>query len=95
MAQLMSDWFWGGAALIVGFLTGLFYFGGLWWTVERVGAAQSPGLLLLASFTVRTAVAILAFYLIMGGEWTRLLIALAGFFIARYILIRRYGIKIK
>jgi F1F0 ATPase subunit 2 len=87
----MIEWLWAGASLTVGFLIGLFYFGGLWWTVERVNAAQSPGLLLLASFTVRTAVAIFAFYLIMGGEWTRLLIALAGFFIARYILIRRYG----
>lgn len=87
----MIEWFWGGAALIAGFLTGLFYFGGLWWTVGRVNAAQSPGLLLLASFMVRTAVAIFAFYLIMGGEWPRLLIALAGFFIGRYVLIRRYG----
>ncbi len=66
-----------------GMLTGLFYFGGLWLTVRRLVSARRPALLMLASFAVRTAIALVVFYLIMNGSWLRLVVALAGFLVMR------------
>ena len=75
--------FLGGAGL------GIFYFLGLWWTVQKLLSARSPALLSLGSFAVRTAVVLTGFYFIMGGQWERLLACLIGFVAARVALIRR------
>ncbi|GIW83184.1 MAG: hypothetical protein KatS3mg105_4991 [Gemmatales bacterium] len=72
-----------GAAL------GLFYFGGLWWTVRRIAHAQHPAGLLLASFVLRTLIVLIGFYFVMSGHWERLLACLAGFVMTRIVLIRR------
>jgi F1F0 ATPase subunit 2 len=80
-------------AFLVGGGLSAFYFGGLWVTVRSLPDAKRPVLVSLASFFIRTAVVILGFYLIMGGPWERLLIALVGFVIMREILVRRLGKK--
>lgn len=69
-----------------GMLTGVFYFGGLWLTVRRLIPARRPALLMLASFTVRTAIALALFYVIMNGSRLRLVVALAGFLVIRQAL---------
>jgi len=76
-------------ALLFGTVIGLFYFMGLWWTVQRVPERRSPGLWMAASYIIRTAITILAFYLVMGGQWQRLLASLLGFVMIRMILVRR------
>jgi F1F0 ATPase subunit 2 len=76
-------------AFFVGLGIGLFYFGGLWWTVTRLPNAQRPGLLTMGSFLVRLFVSLFCFYLVMDRRWERLLISLLGFLIARAILVRR------
>ena len=43
-------------ALICGAGLGLFYYGGLWWTVRRLQTAQQPGLLFATSFLVRDGI---------------------------------------
>ena len=75
--------FLGGAGL------GVFYFAGLWWTVQKLASTQSPALLSLGSFAVRTAVVLTGFYFIMGGQWERLMACLVGFVAARIVLLRR------
>lgn len=72
--------------LAAGMLTGIFYFGGLWLTVRRVISARRPALLMLASFAVRTGIALTLFYFIMAGSWLRLVVSMAGFLIMRQIL---------
>jgi F1F0 ATPase subunit 2 len=76
-------------ALITGFAMGMFYFGSLWWTVRRLPKARRAGLFALGSLLVRTAAVLLVFYLVMGGRWERLLACLAGFIVARIVLVRR------
>ena len=76
-------------AFFVGLGIGLFYFGGLWWTVLRLPAAERRGLWAMGSFLVRTFVSLFGFYLVMDGRWERLLVSLLGFLIARAILVRR------
>jgi F1F0 ATPase subunit 2 len=50
-------------ALLAGVALGLFYFGGLWLTVQRVTTSQRPELLALGSFVLRMAVTLAGFLL--------------------------------
>ncbi|NMF85728.1 MAG: ATP synthase subunit I [Leptolyngbya sp. LCM1.Bin17] len=77
-------------ALPIGFGLGLFYFSFLWFTVQRLVSSPHPVLLMVGSGLARLSVVLLGFYLIVGGHWQRLLIALAGFLIARTLLIARW-----
>lgn len=74
--------------LMGGFLIGLAFFGSLRWTVERLRHVDQPARFFLGSFLIRTAVALVAFYVVAGGSWQRLLAAAVGFFIARMVLVR-------
>ena len=85
------DLLWLPLVFVVGIMLGWFYFGGLWLTVRQIPSVRRPGLLSFASFVVRTAVTLLGFYVVMGGRWERLLIALAGFLVFRTVAVRRWG----
>jgi F1F0 ATPase subunit 2 len=76
-------------AFAAGVSIGIFYFGGLWWTVQRLTMARQPALLTAASFLGRTFVSTFAFYLVMGGSWQRLLVSVLGFIVVRTFLVRR------
>jgi F1F0 ATPase subunit 2 len=77
--------------LLIPFLAGValggFYFGSLWWVVRRVPTMRQPELWLLASFLARTAVAISVFFFVMGGRWERVVACIAGFVLARTLLV--------
>jgi F1F0 ATPase subunit 2 len=70
-------------ALLGGLLLGMFFFGGLWWTIRRGLFSAAPALWFSASALIRTAVTIGGFYVVSHGEWRRLLACLLGFFMAR------------
>jgi F1F0 ATPase subunit 2 len=72
----------GGAAL------GLFFFGGLWWTVRAIVDSRRSVWIQLASLLVRTAVTLLGFYLVGGGDARRLVACLAGFVLPRLLVAR-------
>ncbi len=76
-------------AFLAGMGAGVFYFGGLWWTVRRLPSARQPALLTFGSFLVRTGVSLIAFYFASGGHWERILASLLGFMIMRGFLVRR------
>ncbi|MEO6922988.1 MAG: ATP synthase subunit I [Bryocella sp.] len=75
-------------ALFAGVLTGLLFFGGLWWTVQKAMFSKQAGLMFAGSFLLRTFLTLDAFYLIGSGSWQRLLACLIGFMLGR-ILIKR------
>lgn len=76
-------------AAAAGAFLGLFFFGGLWWTLKRAVGARRPQLVMAASFLGRSALVIAGFYAAMDGRWERLLAALAGFLAVRAVLVRR------
>jgi len=78
-------------AFMAGVAVGLFYFGGLWLTIQRLPGALHPGVLTLVSLIIRLGVTLAVFYLVMAGRWERLLVCLAGFLLARILLVRRLG----
>ncbi len=80
-------WFYLILSILAGILLGIFFFGGLWWTVKKITAGNSkPYFLFLVSFIIRTVVVLAGFYLLLTAGWQYLLSALAGFLIARTIL---------
>lgn len=77
-------------AVLAGAGLGIIFFGGLWWTVQRITGSSRPVYLLMASFLVRTAVVLAGFYLLLTAGWQYLLAALAGFLIGRTVLAYRF-----
>jgi F1F0 ATPase subunit 2 len=75
-------------ALLAGGALGLFFFGGLWWTVQRAAAFRHPGLAVCASLLLRTGVTLLGFLLVAGGVWQRWGLCLLGFVAARLFVAR-------
>ena len=79
------------AAFAAGLLLGAFYFIALWQTVRRLSSTATPVRLMLASLVLRMAVLTTGFYLVMGGHWERLALAMLGFVVMRKILTCRLG----
>ncbi|MDR1612735.1 MAG: ATP synthase subunit I [Planctomycetota bacterium] len=76
---------------LVGFALGLFFFGGLWWTVRRGLASKHAALWFAGSLLLRLAVALTGLYWLAGGRWERLLACMLGFFVARRLVTRLVG----
>ncbi len=75
-------------AFIAGAFLGTVFFGGLWWTVRKGMTVKIPALLFAISFILRMALALAGFYWVGQGKWDRLLLCLAGFLIARFLIVR-------
>jgi F1F0 ATPase subunit 2 len=73
---------------VAGGVLGVIFFGGLWWTVERLASSPRPGLWMLGSLLLRMSVTLAGFYLASGGRWGRMLACLAGFIMARLVVMR-------
>jgi len=76
-------------AALAGAALGVFFFGGLWWTVRVIVSSPNAGLVQFVSLLVRMAVALLGFYAVGGGHLGRLLACAAGFLAARMIVAHR------
>ena len=72
---------------ITGLALGTLFFGGLWLTVRKAVTSTNSALLILGSFVFRITLVLIGFYFIGAGDWQRLLMALAGFIIARFFVI--------
>lgn len=79
MLQLLS-------ALVAGIVLGLFFYGGLKFTLRKGLGSKNPALWFLLSFLLRTAVVAVGFYFVSGGDWKALLACLAGFTLARFAI---------
>jgi F1F0 ATPase subunit 2 len=84
-----------GLSLGAGGLLGILYFGGLWWTVTKFQSAKVQSTngavgLYLASVVIRTSVLLLCLFLLMQLGMVPLCLAIAGFFLARTVMIRHF-----
>ncbi|HNP61315.1 MAG TPA: ATP synthase subunit I [Nitrospirales bacterium] len=79
-------------ALITGMLLGAMFFGGLWWTIRKGLSSTQPAFWFIGSLLVRTSITLAGFYMVSNGQWERLLVCLAGFTIARPIVMRFTGL---
>jgi F1F0 ATPase subunit 2 len=79
------------ASLAAGAILGIVYFRGLWQTVLRLPDFKRPAWTLSWSFVARVGIVMCGFYFVMDGHLERLAMAMAGFILARQILVRRLG----
>lgn len=84
----MSDPLTLALVLLVGAVLGAFFFGGLWWTVQKGLASETPALWFLGSLVLRTGLTVAGFYFVAQGEWSRFVACLLGFLIARVIVVK-------
>jgi F1F0 ATPase subunit 2 len=66
-----------------GLLLGVFFFGGLWWTVTKLSTIRRPAILFIGSFLLRTAVVMAGFFILLMQGLPNLLAALGGYLVAR------------
>jgi F1F0 ATPase subunit 2 len=76
-------------AFVAGAFLAVFFFGGLWWTVQKGVTSGTPALWFLGSLLLRTGLILGGFYVAAQGHWSRLAACLLGFVIARVIVVRR------
>lgn len=76
-------------AVAGGIAAGIVFFGGLWWTVQRIPNAKSPALLLLGSSVIRLLLAMVIFYAVMtvGGHMMYLIVAMVAFIAVRTVMV--------
>ncbi len=85
----MSDFMVLVLAFLAGALLGAFFFGGLWWTVQKGVVSERPALWFLGSLLLRTGIILAGFYFFSQGHWSRFVACLVGFLVARVIVVRR------
>ena len=73
---------------LAGAALGVFFFGGLWWTVRRAASSEHPALLFLASGLLRMGIVTAGLWLVGAGRWPRLAAALLGLIAARLVVTR-------
>lgn len=71
-----------------GGLLGLFFFGGLWWTVRRALESPRPALWVGGSLLLRMATVATGFVVVGAGDWRSLLSCLMGFLAMRWLVVR-------
>ena len=81
------------AAVLAGMMLGVFFFGGLWWTVRRALSSRLAALWFSVSFLVRTAVTLIGFYFAAQSDWRRMAGCVAGFLGARMLVMRFTRLK--
>jgi F1F0 ATPase subunit 2 len=75
-------------AVFAGFMLGAVFFGGLWWTIQRGFASAQPAVWFSSSLLLRTTMTLGGFLFVTHGDWRRMVGCLAGFLIARFLILR-------
>jgi len=83
-------------SLAAGIALGSICFGGLWLTVKRLNDVTHPWLLMAGSAALRLLIVLGGFWAVgiatsPTGQWQRLAGCLAGFVLARILIIRTVG----
>jgi F1F0 ATPase subunit 2 len=75
-------------ALLSGAFLGVFFFGGLWWTIRLGVRSAAPALWFMGSLLLRTSVAVGGIYLVSHKDSRQLIACLLGFLLARVCVVR-------
>ena len=75
-------------AFLIGGLLGAFFFGGLWYTVQKGVTSKLPAIWFLGSLLLRTGIVLVGFYFVAQGHWSRLAACLLGFVMSRVIVMK-------
>ncbi len=71
---------------LLGMILGLFFFAGLWWTIQRGLNSTQPSLWFIGSMVLRTTTVLIGFYFVAQKGGGDLACCLAGFFLSSVIV---------
>ncbi|MEA3364379.1 MAG: ATP synthase subunit I, partial [Candidatus Hydrogenedentes bacterium] len=74
-----------------GLVTGMVFFGGLKWTIERLPGTRHPFTFALISMIIRAAFVVGVLLLVGQREWQRYVVVLIGILLARLLAVRVWG----
>jgi F1F0 ATPase subunit 2 len=74
-------------AFISGFVLGVIFFGGLWFTVKKAVASKNTALWIAGSSIIRIAIVLTGIYYIAEGSWQKMVLCMVGFIVARFMVI--------
>jgi len=77
----------------IGLLAGLFYFGGLWFTVNKAPHASNPNRLLALSAAARLLPTLAIMFLLIRRDIGMFLAMLIAFFLVRFVMTRQIANK--
>lgn len=80
-----------GLAVIGGVLLGLFYFGGLWMTLQYITRTNRPKTLLGIGLIIRISLVMVGFWIIVRKDPILFMLTFAAFLMTRVILTRILG----
>ena len=75
-------------AVPAGVLLGVFFYGGLWLTVQRVASTGHPILLTIGSFWLRMVIVLAGFVVLARRGFVDVTLAMAGFVVGRMLVSR-------
>lgn len=79
--------------MVVGFfggvVLGLVFFGGLYWSVNKLPTVKNPALLMMGSMVARMAILLVGLYFLMAGDIKNLLAAVVGVMVIKFVMIAR------
>lgn len=87
----MTDLFGMGIAMLVGALLGVFFFGGLWWTIQKGMASNWAALWFIGSLLLRTTAVMEGLYFVSQHHWSRFVTFVVGFLLARFVTVKWLG----
>ena len=77
--------------MIIGFLggtvLGVLFFGGLYYSVGRLTQAKYPALMMMISTVIRMAILLAGVYLLVDGDFRKILAALVGIVLAKFAIL--------
>lgn len=82
-------------ATVAGNAIGVFFFGGLWWTVRNGMTSSYAAFWFTGSLLLRVGVALAGFYFIGRDDWQMMLACLFGFVVARVVVTRLTGSRLQ
>ena len=80
-----------GMAAMWGGLLGVFFFGGLWWTLQGISQRRHPKRFLGYSFLLRAPIALGGFWIALHHSLTAFWAAIAGFILIRFVMVQKLG----
>jgi len=83
---MMSELFLLSLNILEGLFLGLFFFLGLYWTVQKFTHSEHIAAWFMLSMLLRTAVVVGSFYFILAEGWGSGAVALVGFIFARLLV---------
>jgi F1F0 ATPase subunit 2 len=83
----MSEILATGLAFFAGAFLSAFFFGGLWWTIQKGVVSEWPALWFFGSLLLRTVVIMAGFYFISQDHWSRFIACILGFMVMRVVIV--------